>query len=123
MTLGELIDRLHEFNDVVTVRVGGGPVHLYPDCSIRSYRGVYEDLALGVTLEHGCCVRQLLDVLEGAVGETFTGYKGGEFVMTRDTRVWLANYGCLDGAPVEGVSPLLWVDQPYVVDLTWERQP
>lgn len=34
----------------------------------------------------------VLALCESAVGKTFYGYKGGEYVMGRETPVWVANY-------------------------------
>ena len=38
-------------------------------------------------------VEEWLKVLKEAVGKTFTGYKGGDFLMGKNTPVWLAEYG------------------------------
>lgn len=77
--------------------------------SLDSWRGSYCDLAIQTedmggylvntkTLKYqeiGCVnpnVERWLSVLNEAVGETFTGYKGWEFWMSYHTRVWLAEY-------------------------------
>lgn len=38
-------------------------------------------------------VSNLIEMLEGALGKQFTGWKGGEFTMHRDTPMWVANPG------------------------------
>ena len=38
-------------------------------------------------------VAEWIDVLKEAVGKTFIGYKGGDFVMGKGTPVYLAEYG------------------------------
>jgi len=64
--------------------------------NIDSWRGSYAELALsfnsdeeGETIKVGA----FINMLESAVGKTFTGYKGGDFTMSRHTPVWVANYG------------------------------
>lgn len=38
-------------------------------------------------------VEEWIEVLKQAIGKTFTGYKGGDFLMGKNTPVWLAEYG------------------------------
>lgn len=38
-------------------------------------------------------VKEWIKVLKEAVGKTFEGYKGGEFYMSKNTPVWLDEYG------------------------------
>jgi hypothetical protein len=76
---------------------------------LSSYRGYYEQLSL----HHGfedydrkdkpMTVGALLELLRGAVGKTFTGWKGGEFRMDRNTKVWVDNPGDCFGTAVDGV--------------------
>lgn len=74
---------------------------LAPDpTSFHSYRGYYEDLALwfrrgGTTT---CSVAELLEAASGCVGKTFTGYKGGKYIMGRHTALWVAPYGLTGGS-------------------------
>lgn len=65
----------------------------YPE-HFLSYRGYYDQIALG----HGPfnypepVTRDLLIARTlAAIGMTFSGYKGGEYIMTADTPVWVAN--------------------------------
>lgn len=94
MTLGKLIDCLSAIPDTEEV----------PNiCSPHSYRGYYSDLAFeqheGVRR-----VSELLDECRAAMGEVFIGYKGGEFIMGRNTPVWIAEYGCT-GKRLMEISP------------------
>lgn len=71
---------------------------------VGSYRGYYTDLAIG----HGygvdeCTVGQLILMLENAIGKKFTGWKGGEFLMTPTTEVWVANPGEI-GSEIVGLA-------------------
>ncbi len=94
-SLGMLIDSLQDLSQ-------GQPIA----CSskLRSYRGFYAHLAI----EPGeSTVGELLSNLEAAVGSTFTGYKGGEYVMSRKTPMWLAEYGCC-GPYISGVDSSSW---------------
>lgn len=106
-TLGRLIDALAKRPVDQEVRFDFG--YLAP-AGLDSYRGYYEDLALSFkdTGRHGehtsPTVAALLGDLRGAVGKSFTGYKGGEFTMGRDTAMWVANYGESGGTAVVGVD-------------------
>jgi len=77
---------------------------------IGSWRGSYCELAIRTEIfgsyntdgdsyemkEIGCqnpTVEQWIDVLKEAEGKTFVGYKGGDFFMSKNTPVWLAEYG------------------------------
>lgn len=87
MTLGDLIKVLKALPADTGVASLTGP---------HSYRGYYTDLAFerGVGLMRAGA---LLAVVKRCVRRSFTGYKGGEFKMSRDTPVWVANYGCCGG--------------------------
>lgn len=85
---------------------------------IDSWRGVYCELAIQTedlgfvntdeishqfdnytsykTEEIGCetpTVEQWIEVMKKAVGRTFSGWKGGNFTMSKNTPVWLAEVG------------------------------
>lgn len=60
---------------------------------LDSYRGYYSDLAFEPT-EDKRKVEELLEVCQAAMGQVFTGYKGGDFVMGALTPLWIAGYGC-----------------------------
>lgn len=83
MTLGELIERLSR--EDATQAVPRGWTHPH------SYRGYYEQLAFEPCGES--TVGGLLDVAKSALGQTYTGYKGGNYEMGEYTDVWLADYG------------------------------
>ena len=97
LTLGSLIAALEPMGDApVTVDTGGGVG------GFDSYRGYYADLALEPT-DSPTPARTVLENARAANGQTFTGYKGGEFFMGEDTPLWLASYGCC-GRAVVGVE-------------------
>jgi hypothetical protein len=93
LTLGDVIDALERCERNSWVRYDFG--NLVPD-GLRSYRGYYEQLALGwreIGGKKAIIVSDLLQECKQAVGLIFTGYKGGRYRMTRDTEIWVANYG------------------------------
>jgi hypothetical protein len=83
MYLKELIEWLEQQNPKATVHHGFG----YP----MSYRGYYDELAFDPVEE--TTFGDMLQHARSALGKTFTGYKGGDFKMTGDTRCWIAPYG------------------------------
>jgi hypothetical protein len=109
VTLGALIDALEGRK----FREDGKPRHIRYDfgnllpSTLDSYRGFYSELALGFEdydsrakrLKHPCSmdeypnVVELLTKLKAANGETFFGWKGGEFTMNSETAVFVANRG------------------------------
>lgn len=83
MTLGDLIERLKEFPPTAEI-------HGLAD--LDSYRGYYSDLAFEPT--DGCeQASSILERCRDAMGQVFTGYKGGEFMMGSLTPLWVAAYG------------------------------
>ena len=106
MNLGELIDALAEC-PAEYLRIAA-PMPLTPR-SVSSYRGYYEDLAIEYVEGYGEKMRldHFLTTLRSAVGETFEGYKGGDFVMGKNTPLWASEYGCCGPAIVAVVvTPL-----------------
>jgi hypothetical protein len=93
VNLGHLIDtfKLHKATAEVVI---SAPLPIIPG-SLDSYRGYYEQLAIEPEMGGDgkkVTVEEFLKRLEEAVGATFTGYKGGEFTMDRDTPIWIAEY-------------------------------
>ena len=83
MTLAQLIEVLEAHDQSIVVN---------GFCNPHSYRGYYEELAF----EPAECVTvaSMLRCARESVGKTFSGYKGGEYVMHEQVGVWLAHYGC-----------------------------
>lgn len=98
--LGELIDTLTHFyvNESVTYAMGyvGKPT---------SWRGSYNELTLPPESEAVgiCTVGDLAKALIAADGATFGGWKGGEYVMNRNTFVWADEPGGYTCEAVLGV--------------------
>jgi len=83
MTLGDMIDRLAAMPQDAEIDALGRPI---------SYRGYYSDLAF-TPKEGRMKVSEALALCRSCEGQTFNGYKGGEFTMDRNTPVWIADIG------------------------------
>lgn len=68
----------------------------------HSYRGYYEDLAFEVA--HNRTVGQMLTDARSAIGQTFTGWKGGDFTMHGYSYVWIVEH---EGETGESLGPRL----------------
>lgn len=99
ITLGELAARLEKFgpNVIVILDTGGFPGLLH------SYRGYYRFIATEPSQEP-ITVKDFLNNVKSAIGSEFTGYKGGEYLMTRMTPVWVSAYGDNSGIGIVGVT-------------------
>lgn len=93
MTLGKLIARLKELPQEMKVPGLSAP---------HSYRGYYNDLAFTIPNDPAS-IGEILATAKGCMGEVFTGYKGGDFQMGRNTPIWLSNYGCC-GQKIMGIT-------------------
>ena len=89
MRLGELIKRLKKYDSSHQVRFDF--CRLVPT-TVDSWRGIYAELALGFDFYGDKTVGDLLEELQGAIGNTFGGYKGGTYRMDEDTPVHVDNY-------------------------------
>lgn len=58
-----------------------------------SYRGYYQELAVEPA-DFPVTIETLINTLRDSIGETFQGYKGGEYMMEEDSTVFYASYGC-----------------------------
>lgn len=94
LTLGELIDKLKALSGEANIEFDFGAANI---TALGSYRGYYDQLALGYEGEYGTkmmTVGELLKDCEEAVGKTYQGWKGGDYRMDRDTNIFVANSGC-----------------------------
>lgn len=88
MTLGALSGMLRLLPGDMPIALEGGG---HPG-AVDSYRGYYERLAFEPTNEP-TTVAYVLTVLDEADGETFEGYKGGDYTMGAHTFLHVAHYG------------------------------
>ncbi len=95
MRLGQIIDKLEQMPEHLPVcydtigdveGIGNNPGQF------DSYRGYYHRLALEPDGSR-TIVRDFLKQCKYVDGTTFEGYKGGDFIMGRDTIVHVAHYG------------------------------
>lgn len=102
MTLGKLIRLLEMEKQDNEVRFDFG---YFRPRGLESYRGSYDHLALSYTEDHAhFTVADLLALLKGAIGKTFQGWKGGDYVMGEYTPIWVANSGESPSTAVEGIA-------------------
>jgi len=101
LNLGELIDLLktQPQNEMCWFNFGG-----VSPTTCASYRGYYGDVALGFDLEADPKVKDVIMELEKAVGAMYTGWKGGDFVMSRESQLWVANPGYTGGTVIVGLE-------------------
>ena len=99
LTLGQIIDKLQAIDPMTEsgankyVEYSFG--YMRPT-TLDSYRGYYDQLALGY-MDKGpaITVKELLVELQEALRQlkTYEGWKGGTYSMDRKTPVWVANPG------------------------------
>ena len=84
---------------------------------LDSWRGSYDELALGYMLsgydnksEHFAerNAKDLLTHLREAIGKEYTGWKGGDFTMSKKTPIWVSNSGNSGNTAVVGVLDDGW---------------
>jgi len=100
MTLGNLIDALASLDGGLQITVdasGSAPGQF------RSYRGYYEQIEFDPCGSNST-VAEFLMAAQSANGSTMVGYKGGDFVMHRDTMVWCSSYGAASGLRLVGIG-------------------
>lgn len=115
LTLGELIDELQKIidadgGDKMVITTGGTYVS-----GFSSYRGYYEELAIvptGGYSSDSLNVTGLLAKAKVVDGSRLVGWKGGEYLMTRENALWLAHAGECPGIGVEKIE-----DRQYCVVL------
>lgn len=100
MTLGDLLSALAPLDPDLPVVVD------FTDSApgdFDSYRGYYEQIAFEERGSHST-VAEFLREANKALGQTMTGYKGGDFIMHRQTPVWASSYGLCSGMRLVGVD-------------------
>ena len=109
LTLGELIAGLEKVDLAAKVIYCFGGY--YPTSSFNSYRGYYEQLALGwATYKFDndappeLTAHALLELCRSVVGVTFQGWKGGDYTMGLHTPVWVDNVGECNSTMITGVE-------------------
>ena len=126
MTLGEMIAVIKPISENQEGIVGkyGHEANVefdfeyaYPT-GLSSWRGSYAELALNFSFvgygvegfskvenfePKDMPVSKFLELLKNAVGKTYTGWKGGDFIMGKTTPIWVANDGNSGSTAVVGI--------------------
>ena len=71
-----------------------------------SYRGDYYDLAFEPV--ENAKISDMLKNAESALGNTYFGYKGGEFKMDEYSKCWIAEYGISGGQLIGWTLLKMW---------------
>jgi hypothetical protein len=114
MTVGKIIKDLESMN--LKMENGEDKIVVFDFCNfspttLDSWRGSYDELALGYhDIYKEVKAKDLLNNFKEAIGKTFIGYKGGEFIMNKDTPLWVANYGHSGNTGIIGI-----VDNDYEI--------
>jgi hypothetical protein len=93
LTLGEVIARLELEDPGRRLADGFANPH--------SYRGYYDQLAFEPA--SAVLVDDMLGAARSALGSTYQGWKGGDYMMTADTDCWIAVEGLSAGGWITGV--------------------
>lgn len=93
LRLGQLVVELTALDPDRVVPLGFGRPH--------SYRMDYSELAFEPA--QNVTIGSMLEAAQGALGETFQGWKGGDYAMDCDTHCWLA----FTGDPGESIGRVL----------------
>lgn len=100
LTLGRIIPLLEAAPTDLPVRFDWNEA--FPN-EAMSYRGYYSDLAFDWS-DDPKTVGSFLAVCKAALGQTYTGYKGGDFTMGADTPLWASPYGSGGGRAIMGLQ-------------------
>lgn len=101
-TLGKLIYELEKLDlksDSREIKEVRYDFAYFAPTILSSWRGSYNQLALGYSSEEDCKLDTLLRELRNGLDVEFTGWKGGKYRMNEDTTVWVAqpNESCNTG--------------------------
>lgn len=114
ITLGELLEALENIptkqgsdNEPVQISFDFGTA--YPT-GFSSWRGSYDEIAINYALSGYDAeqfahtdLKDFVEWLKKTIGATYTGWKGGDFTMDKNTPVWVANDGNVGNTGVIGV--------------------
>ena len=78
--------------------------------SFQSWRGIYKELALGFAIDgEAPKLSKFIEQCKECLGKSFYGYKGGDFIMSKRTPVWVANNGNSGNTAIVDVGFDYWV--------------
>ena len=99
VTLGELLAHLESAEPEVIVEFDSGK----SPGEFMSYRGYYRFIAITCS-DLPKTAGAFANAVKAAIGKTYTGYKGGDFLMTKHTPVWVSEYGSSSGIGIVGIE-------------------
>ena len=73
--------------------IGTTNKHVYSNFSLGSWRGSYDLPAASYVTDSNYTVQEIIDNLLDSDGEEVTGWKGGEFTLSLDDVIYIANPG------------------------------
>lgn len=85
----------------------------FSPAGIDSWRGAYCEIALNYldgNYDEVIRLPAFYELIKSAINQHYTGYKGGDFMMTQHTPVWVANNGQACSTAVVGI-----VDTGYTI--------
>lgn len=119
LTLGELILKLQAIPDAKNDKTVYFDFANAVPTTLDSWRGSYDELALGFGLvgytpgdykgfDDAPKLSAVLKELKDALGKTYTGWKGGDFTMTKNTPVWVDTPGNSNNTAIVEVVDQDW---------------
>ena len=88
MNLGDFVDYLSGLSPDLYIIFDDGR----NPGKFNSYRGYYDNLALDCRKTR-CKVSSILKKASGCINRALEGYKGGKYIMTKNTHLWYSEYG------------------------------
>jgi len=83
LSVQEVLEELKQKDPSLQLKIGlGNPM---------SYRGYYECLAFGP--HENVTVQTMMEIITKCIGDTFQGYKGGDYTMDTDTETYFVASG------------------------------
>ena len=106
MTLGEIIKRLApvaESHPDAVIR------HAFDPDTAHSWRGDYFKLSFDPA--ENVRLADMVAALFDAIGETYDGYKGGEYTMHETTAVYMDEWGTCSGNAIGSHLVEYWIEE------------
>lgn len=107
-TLGQLRDALAPTPARYGIYLRRGALEVTP-LGFISWRGRYEEVSINWSEnKHSAPLDcyAMYERTEEAIGDAMTGYKGGDYIMSRATPVWADAYGIYEGFAVYGLKEI-----------------
>ncbi len=94
LTIGQIIEKGGVLPDLPVVVLCDDKKYdgAYPS-DLDSYRGYYDELAIDISRDEAISLSAFLKEMKSSLNHTYSGYRGGDYGMHKDTFVWLAGYG------------------------------